>query len=48
MSAPRKQNIGNPERFARVAIGAALALLGIAVLAAGGPALWALSARFLP
>lgn len=41
MSATRKQNIGNAERLGRVVIGAALAILGFAVLF-NGPAFWAL------
>ena len=39
MSGARTQNIANPERVARVMIGAALAVLGVAVFA-GGPAFW--------
>lgn len=41
MSGSRKQNIANPERVARVVLGAALAALGVVVLA-GGPAFWGL------
>lgn len=41
MSATRKQNISTPERVGRVVIGAALAILGVAVLFSG-PAFWGL------
>ncbi|WP_370327584.1 hypothetical protein [Euzebya sp.] len=36
----RKQSIANPERGARVVVGAGLAVLGVVVFT-GGPALWA-------
>lgn len=39
MSASQKQNIGTVERVGRVVIGAAVAVLGVVILA-GSPSLW--------
>lgn len=42
----RTINIGTPERFARVILGGAAALLGVVILA-GGPGVWALVGSLL-
>jgi drug/metabolite transporter (DMT)-like permease len=42
MGSPREQNIGNVERVGRVVIGAAVAVLGVVVLAAS-PGFWGLA-----